>query len=296
MLLRRVLRRRFVRAPIETKVLRRILRRGGCYRRRLEGRNTPFRGVRPPSRAPYCRGPKPESLGDIFETFSAFRARRARETSVRGGLVPKSRCLAAEIDSLLSCGDFSLAIPSPKLSLKMPPKLSLAPKRGLQCLCQNNPCSEGNYQTAKSTHHPHKMDGQHCACETGGGAYFAFLLGSDNSRTTPPRIPPDEAGLLWGWCVVRGPLNYETIDQERKSSPKSKFWGRISRGRPHGYPGGRPGAKTSVRPLKSLKNKHFGVDIHDPKARTSMTRGGVKKNFGQKNFGLNFRSLIERQK
>ena len=52
MLLRRVLRRRLVRASIEPKVLR-VLRRGGCYRRRLEGRNTPFRRARPPSRAPY---------------------------------------------------------------------------------------------------------------------------------------------------------------------------------------------------------------------------------------------------
>ena len=53
MLLRRVLRRRLVRVSIETEVLRRVLRRGGCYRRRLEGRSTPFRRVRPPSRAPY---------------------------------------------------------------------------------------------------------------------------------------------------------------------------------------------------------------------------------------------------
>ena len=65
--------------------------------------------------------------------------------------------------------------------------------------------------------------------------------------------------------------------QERKSSPKSKFWCRISRGCPRGYPGGRPGAKASVRPSKSWKNKHFGADIHDPKARTSMTPGGLKK-------------------
>ena len=65
-----------------------------------------------------------------------------------------------------------------------------------------------------------------------------------------------------------------TVFQERKSSPKNKSWGRISRGRQRGYPGGRPGAKTSVRPSKSWKNKHFGADIHDPKARTSMTRGG----------------------
>ena len=56
MLLRRVLRRRLVRVLIETEVLRRVLRRGGgCYRRRLEGRNMPFRRVRPPSRAPYKR-------------------------------------------------------------------------------------------------------------------------------------------------------------------------------------------------------------------------------------------------
>ena len=37
MLLRRVLRRRLVRVSIKTEVLRRVLRRGGCYRRRLEG-------------------------------------------------------------------------------------------------------------------------------------------------------------------------------------------------------------------------------------------------------------------
>ena len=37
MLLRRVLRRRLVRVAIETEVLRRVLRRRGCYRRCLEG-------------------------------------------------------------------------------------------------------------------------------------------------------------------------------------------------------------------------------------------------------------------
>ena len=43
-------------------------------------------------------------------------------------------------------------------------------------------------QTAKSTHHPHKNNDQHLECKTGGGAYFAFFLGSDNSHTTP--APP----------------------------------------------------------------------------------------------------------
>ena len=80
--------------------------------------------------------------------------------------------------------------------------------------------------------------------------------------------------------------------QERKISPKSKFWGRISCGRPRGYPGRRPGAKTSVKHSKSWKKQAFrcgrpwpeGADVHDPR--------GVQKNFGQKNFGLNFRSLF----
>ena len=36
-LLRRVLRRHLVRASIETEVLRRVLRKGVCHRRRLEG-------------------------------------------------------------------------------------------------------------------------------------------------------------------------------------------------------------------------------------------------------------------
>ena len=35
----------------------------------------------------------------------------------------------------------------------------------------------------KSTHHPHKIDNQHRECKTGGGAYFAFFLGSDK----PPK-------------------------------------------------------------------------------------------------------------
>ena len=37
---------------------------------------------------------------------------------------------------------------------------------------------------------------------------FPIFLGSDNSHTNPPppKMPPDEEGLLWGWCVVGGPL------------------------------------------------------------------------------------------
>ena len=54
MLLRRALRRHLVRVSIERqRFLEGFLEGGGCYRRRLEGRNTPFRRVRPPSRDPW---------------------------------------------------------------------------------------------------------------------------------------------------------------------------------------------------------------------------------------------------
>ena len=39
-----------------------------------------------------------------------------------------------------------------------------------------------------------------------GLCVLCLFLGSDNSHTTTPKIPPNEEGLLWGWCVVRGPL------------------------------------------------------------------------------------------
>ena len=42
-------------------------------------------------------------------------------------------------------------------------------------------------QAPKSTHHPHKIGDRHRVCKTGGGAYFAFVLGSDNLYTPPPK-------------------------------------------------------------------------------------------------------------
>ena len=52
------------------------------------------------------------------------------------------------------------------------------------------------------------------------------------------------------------------------------------------------GGKNFGQALEILeKNKHFGVDVHDPKVRMSMTPGGFKKTLVRKNFGLNFRSL-----
>ena len=48
-----------------------------------------------------------------------------------------------------------------------------------------------------------------------------------------------------------------------------------------------------AKTLKNLKNKHLGADIHEPNARTSMTRRGCKKNFRQTNFRLIFRFVAE---
>ena len=55
-----------------------------------------------------------------------------------------SWCLAAKIDSPLSRGNFHSQLPSPKLSLKMPPKLPLPHNRGHFFLFQNCPPGEGN--------------------------------------------------------------------------------------------------------------------------------------------------------
>ena len=64
--------------------------------------------------------------------------------------------------------------------------------------------------------------------------------------------------------------------QERKSSLNIKFLGGISHGCPSGYP---PGPKTFTPSLGAQENKAFCADVLDPKARTCMTRGGLRKPF-----------------
>ena len=84
-------------------------------------------------------------------------------------------------------------------------------------------------------------------------------------------------------------------NQERKISPKRKFLGRT----PRGHPG-------VIR--ADIPAQNFGQGSQNPGktsiwARISMTRRrgrprpkGISKNFGQKNFGLNFRSLCKKKK
>ena len=64
-----------------------------------------------------------------------------------------------------------------------------------------------------------------------------------------------------------------------------KFLGGISRGRPGGYPGGRPRPKTFTPSLGEQENKVFRADVLDPQVRTSMTRGGLRKTLCTKTSG-----------
>ena len=97
-------------------------------------------------------------------------------------------------------------------------------------------------QTANPRTTPHEIDDQHRECKilTGCGASLAFFLGSDSLHTTttpPKKMPSDEEGLLWGLCVVRGPLfeNPETLPRLfRDSGPEGprRLEGATLRGRP----------------------------------------------------------------
>ena len=76
-----------------------------------------------------------------------------------------------------------------------------------------------------------------------------------------------------------------------KNQPKEEVFGtdipRTSGGHSRGYPGPKVRSGRST----SWKNKHFGADIHDRKARTSTTVRRFPKSSVRRNFGLNFRSL-----
>ena len=98
-----------------------------------------------------------------------------------------------------------------------------------------------------------------------------------------------EEDLFWASGVEKPTRsNLEGVSKIRngKSAQRVSFGAGYPRRYPGRYPGGRPGAKTSVKPSKSWKkNKHFGADVHDPKARKSMTPGGFKKTSVRKTSG-----------
>ena len=75
---------------------------------------------------------------------------------------------------------------------------------------------------------------------------FSFI--SPRNALGTPRDSCMSAMLVVKLSVSRDKrLVIQLFSQARKSSPKSKFWGRTSRARPHSFANGRLGAKTSVR-------------------------------------------------
>ena len=91
----------------------------------------------------------------------------------------------------------------------------------------------------------------------GSRSYRNERLTNLNGMISKPKVSDCSAisGLLF--LDETPPNSLKEPSQERKSSPKSEFSGRISCGHPRGYPGERPGAKTSVRPSKSWKKQAF---------------------------------------
>ena len=125
---------------------------------------------------------------------------------------------------------------------------------------------------------------RHFPGEGGGGVYFEAPRGRNFIRP-PLYTPPPQEGIFrgGGWGRIKfGPVAQQ-LSGTKKKQPKEKFLGRISRGRPRIIRADVPGQK--FRALKTLENKHFGADIHDPSARTSMTPGGCKKTSRKKPSG-----------
>ena len=78
------------------------------------------------------------------------------------------------------------------------------------------------------------------------------------------------------------------LSQERKSSPKRKFSWQISRGHLVVIHADLPGQSFSHGPRKSGKKQHVGgtsADMHDPKARMSVTLNGFQRSSVRKTMG-----------
>ena len=78
-------------------------------------------------------------------------------------------------------------------------------------------------------------------------------------------------------CCTYPFATYPLKSARTKNQPKEEVFGtdvpRTSRGHSRGY----PGPKLRSGRSKSWKNKHFGADIHDPKAQTSTTLRDFQK-------------------
>ena len=118
-------------------------------------------------------------------------------------------------------------------------------------------------------------------------ARWKSLRTSGNSTRCEPRTSITD---IQGQTYASLPPSSQADFRNEKISPKRKFSGWTSREHPGVIRADIPAQNFGQSGQNPGKNRHFGADIHDPKARTSTTLR-ISKNFGQKNFGLNFRSL-----
>ena len=138
------------------------------------------------------------------------------------GPTPHHDLVASDVWQCVAGPSYNDSPPSLTARLQREPKTQISQKTAdFRRLTPSPRNSSAGNQTAKSTHHPHKIDDQHRECKTAGGAYFAFFFWF-RQFTTPPKIPTDEEGLLWGWWVVGGPLK-ETAENRRLSQKTEDF-------------------------------------------------------------------------
>ena len=113
-------------------------------------------------------------------------------------------------------------------------------------------------------------------CKNFGCMVFDKDLGSCRCRQKPRKCLRESAGTSERGCFSKGVSAGSSVtpkNQERISSLNITILGGISCGCPGGYPGGRPGPKAFTPPLGTQEKRVLCVEVLDPKARTSMTRG-----------------------
>ena len=76
-------------------------------------------------------------------------------------------------------------------------------------------------RTPQSAHHDHQSHDEHRQRNPAGGVHFAFLLGSDNSYTTPFEIPFLIRCSSW-WRYIQRRQKYPNPFPEAKLKPKTK--------------------------------------------------------------------------
>ena len=135
------------------------------------------------------------------------------------------------------------------------------------------PGKSGDFPEAQGSLTPSLATRQNCLqCQNSVADVVSFVLKGRLYLPTTWKVLQEASSVFqliffrWWKCMFSSSLQvYQGCNSETKKQPKDKFWGRISRRGPCGYPGECPGANSSVRPSKSCKKTSIW-------ARTAMTR------------------------